>query len=140
MLSLMLFLVALSPWFPLTALILTGLGAATIVFAATANTSLQLAVPDELRGRVMSVYTLVFLGSTPIGSLYIGSIAKAWSVPVAVSSAGAICGVATLAAAVYAAKRRPGAAAREAEVRSGAVVSPGEGPAAPGLDSTPGER
>ena len=45
--------------------------------AATANTTIQLAVPDELRGRVMSVYTTVFVGSTPFGGLLMGWIAPA---------------------------------------------------------------
>jgi MFS family permease len=45
------------------------------LFTAGANTLVQTLVPDELRGRVMGVYTLVFLGSTPIGSLLAGTVA-----------------------------------------------------------------
>jgi len=44
-------------------------GAGAISMMATANTTLQLAVPDELRGRVMSVYTTVFAGTSPIGGI-----------------------------------------------------------------------
>ena len=53
---------------------LVGLGA--IAMAATANTTIQLAVPDHLRGRAMSVYTTVFAGSTPVGGLLMGWIAS----------------------------------------------------------------
>jgi MFS family permease len=61
------------------ALLFVGFGA--IGMAATANTTIQLAVPDELRGRVMSVYTTVFVGSAPAGALLMGWIASAFGVP-----------------------------------------------------------
>ena len=47
--------------------ILALLGAAAVTFAATINSTLQLAVAPEMRGRVMALYSVVFLGSTPIG-------------------------------------------------------------------------
>src|SRR4029078_7338824 len=50
-------------------------GSGSIAMAATANTLVQLTVPDQLRGRVMSVYTTVFAGSTPFGVLITGAIA-----------------------------------------------------------------
>ena len=59
-------------------------GVGGISMAATANTVVQLAVPDRLRGRVMSVYTTVFAGSTPIGGLVTGGIASAAGVPFAI--------------------------------------------------------
>jgi MFS family permease len=59
--------------------ILTGLGLAAsgfcfVAFVSSANSSLQLNAADEYRGRVISLYTLVFGGSVPIGSLYSGII------------------------------------------------------------------
>jgi hypothetical protein len=57
--TMLLFLVALSPWFLVTAGLLALLGAAGIVFSTTANTRLQLAAPAEMRGRVMSLYEVV---------------------------------------------------------------------------------
>jgi MFS family permease len=60
------------------AMVIVGFGA--IGMAATANTTIQLAVPDELRGRVISVYTTVFVGSTPVGGLIIGWIASRYGV------------------------------------------------------------
>jgi len=58
-------------------------GAGAIAMAVTANTTIQMAVPDQLRGRVMSVYTTVFAGSVPAGGLLMGFIASRWSVPAA---------------------------------------------------------
>ena len=74
--SIMLMLVALSQWFYVTLLFLLLLGIANTAFAATANTSLQLATPDHLRGRVMALYMLLFAGSTPIGGFLTGYMAE----------------------------------------------------------------
>lgn len=70
----------------LVAMLITGLGA--ISMAATANTTIQLTVPDELRGRVMSVYTTVFAGSTPIGGLVAGALASGLGVAEAIAIGG----------------------------------------------------
>lgn len=67
----------------LVAMLLTGFGA--IGMAATANTTIQLTVPDELRGRVMSVYTTVFAGSTPVGGLVAGALASRLGAPEAIA-------------------------------------------------------
>ena len=66
-----------------------GLGA--IAMAATANTTIQLAVPDQLRGRTMSVYTTVFAGSTPIGGLLMGYVASTAGVAEAMIIGGVLC-------------------------------------------------
>jgi MFS family permease len=58
-----------------------GMGA--IAMAVTANTTIQMTVPDHLRGRVMSVYTTLFAGSVPAGGLFAGAIASGWGVGVA---------------------------------------------------------
>jgi MFS family permease len=60
---------------------LVGAGLGMILFFATSNTVLQSVIPDELRGRVMGVWALVFAGSTPLGSLLAGTIAAHWGVP-----------------------------------------------------------
>lgn len=77
--------------FPLAlpAMALVGFGA--IGMAATANTTIQLAVPDELRGRVISVYTTVFVGSTPVGGLLMGWLASRFGVDVALLVGGIAC-------------------------------------------------
>lgn len=64
------------------------LGAAAVTFAATINSSLQLAVSPEMRGRVMALYSVVFLGSTPIGAPLAGWLAQSYDPRVALLLAG----------------------------------------------------
>jgi MFS family permease len=64
------------------------LGAAAVTFAATINSSLQLAVAPEMRGRVMALYSVVFLGSTPIGGPLTGWLSEAYDPRVALLLAG----------------------------------------------------
>jgi MFS family permease len=71
-------------------------GVGGIGMAATANTVIQLNVPDALRGRVMSVYTTVFAGSTPVGGLVTGAIASSFGAAVAIG----LGGVASLATGI----------------------------------------
>ena len=52
------------------------MGLAGIVFMTSCNTTVQLGVPDVLRGRVMALYSFVFVGVTPIGSFLMGGIAE----------------------------------------------------------------
>jgi MFS family permease len=73
----------------LVAMLFVGFGA--IAMAATANTTVQLAVPDELRGRVISVYTTVFVGSAPLGAILMGWIASAFGVEVSLAVGGTAC-------------------------------------------------
>ena len=60
------------------ALVLTIMGWSMLVFVATANSLVQVTVSNRLRGRVMSVYSLVLGGMTPIGSFYAGTLAHYW--------------------------------------------------------------
>jgi MFS family permease len=69
--------VAVAPTIELAALALVPLGAASVTFAAGVNSALQLAVDPEMRGRVMALYSMVFLGSTPIGGPLVGWLAQA---------------------------------------------------------------
>lgn len=71
-------------------------GFAQIAFSALANTALQTVTPDHLRGRVMSVYMLVFAGSTPIGNLFTGALAHWYGVSITL----VICAVLGLIAAI----------------------------------------
>jgi MFS family permease len=66
------------------------LGWAVIAMAATTNTIIQMTVPDHLRGRVMSIYTTVFAGSSPIGGLIAGAIAAAAGVAAALLVGGVV--------------------------------------------------
>ncbi|MBN2219083.1 MAG: MFS transporter [Kosmotogaceae bacterium] len=58
-----------------SALLIGLMGFANIFFTTTANSLMQINSNNEFRGRVMSVYSLVFAGSTPIGNMFVGSIA-----------------------------------------------------------------
>jgi MFS family permease len=64
------------------------LGAASVTFAATINSTLQLAVSPPMRGRVMALYSVVFLGSTPIGGPLTGWLAQSYDPRVALVLAG----------------------------------------------------
>jgi MFS family permease len=65
------------------------LGAASVTFAATINSTLQLAVAPEMRGRVMALYSVVFLGSTPIGGPLAGWLAQSYDPRIALLMAAA---------------------------------------------------
>ena len=108
---------------------LVGLGA--IAMAATANTTIQLAVPDELRGRVISVYTTVFVGSTPIGGLLMGWIASAYGVPASLAVAGAGSLAAGLLALVWLRRIQARRGVPIAAAAQLARTSPDSGAAAP---------
>jgi MFS family permease len=92
--------------FPLALLAMLFVGLGAIAMTATANTTIQLSVPDELRGRVVSVFTTVFVGSTPIGGLLMGAIASAMGVEVAMALAGGACVAVGGAAFVWLARIR----------------------------------
>jgi MFS family permease len=68
--------------------ILTLVGFSQIVFMANCNSTLQLEVPDRMRGRLMSLYAFVFVGVTPLGSIIVGTIAEWFGVAAAYALAG----------------------------------------------------
>ena len=76
-------LFAISHLYLLSLVLIAGVGFAQIAFSALANTTLQTVTPDHLRGRVMSVYMMVFAGSTPLGNLFIGGLAHLYNAPIA---------------------------------------------------------
>ncbi|MEQ8200664.1 MAG: MFS transporter [Syntrophomonadaceae bacterium] len=76
--GILLVLTTLNSSFWLTGLYLAATGFFFNLFSSTANTTVQIYTPDHLRGRVMSLYTLVFVGTTPIGNLYAGWSDEFW--------------------------------------------------------------
>ncbi len=100
--SALLLLVGLSSWLPLTLVLLCLMGGIGVVYTASANTGLQLSAPGELRGRVMSLYFLLFAGTTPIGGFLVGVLAARLGVQPTVSLMGGISLVGVAAASVYA--------------------------------------
>ncbi|MBN1565332.1 MAG: MFS transporter [Anaerolineae bacterium] len=98
--SILLGTLALSRVFMLSGGLLILLGFAGITFATSSNTLLQLTAPDALRGRIMSVYILMFVGSTPLGSLVIGALSDHIGVQATLLICSVLCligvGIATL--------------------------------------------
>jgi MFS family permease len=80
----------------LACILLLIIGVCTIVFTASVNSIIQLNSEDKMRGRVMSVYALVFGGVTPIGSLFAGKIAESAGAPLCLI----ICGIIGVGATV----------------------------------------
>jgi len=57
------------------------IGLSSMLMINTINVTVQYGVPDQLRGRVMSLYVTVFAGSSPIGGLFAGGVAQLWGAP-----------------------------------------------------------
>ncbi|MBI3964910.1 MAG: MFS transporter [Chloroflexi bacterium] len=104
--SVLLLCLSLSRWWAVSIPLLIVIGIANIVFSATANTRLQLVTPPQLRGRVMSIYALLFMGTTPIGSLIIGTLAERQGIQVALGETATICCLGVVGAYLYAHRMR----------------------------------
>ncbi|HVC77047.1 MAG TPA: MFS transporter [Candidatus Micrarchaeaceae archaeon] len=79
---------AVAPTLPIELLVLVPMGAAMITFQATANSLLQLNSDPAFRGRVMALYVMVFLGTTPIGGPMVGWIAQQFGARVGLGIGG----------------------------------------------------
>ncbi|MGE5509376.1 MAG: MFS transporter, partial [Chitinophagales bacterium] len=90
----------------LAAAVLALMGWAMITFVNSVNSTIQLSVPDELRGRVVSLYALLLNGVSPIGAVFAGGLAGRCGAPVSIAAAGVI-GVAASGAALVAYLRDP---------------------------------
>jgi MFS family permease len=99
-----LMVLGLTPWFIPFVVMLVIIGFVSVTFNTLGNSSVQLASDPELRGRVMSLYMLVFMGGTPLGSLLIGWITEQWGAPIALIISGGVCIVAAAVAAIFAAR------------------------------------
>lgn len=81
----------LSRYFALSLLLMLIVGFGMMQGMAASNTVIQTLVPDDKRGRVMSFYTMAFMGMSPFGSLLAGSLAHHFGAPHAVMITGAFC-------------------------------------------------
>jgi MFS family permease len=88
-------------WLSMALMVLTGFG--MMLQMASSNTILQTIVDEDKRGRVMSYYTMAFMGAAPIGSLVAGLTAKYVGAPLTLAMGGAAC----LAGALWFATRLP---------------------------------
>jgi len=108
-------LTAVAPVLPLALLALVAVGFCSVSFTSLGNATLQLESVPEMRGRVMSLWTMAFLGTTPIGGPIIGWVGEHAGPRLALT----IGGVAAFAAAGLGAR-----AFREAAGRQGGEESP----------------
>ncbi|PWS40442.1 MFS transporter [Streptomyces sp. ZEA17I] len=88
---------SLSPYVWLFSLLLVPIGMLGLTTNITANTSVQMAADPEMRGRVMSLYMMVFAGGTPVGAPIVGWISDTYGARVGFASGGVISVIAALA-------------------------------------------
>jgi MFS family permease len=91
--ALMLF--SFSRVFWVSVVLLVPVGASMMVQMASSNTLIQAMVPDVLRGRVMAVYSMMFMGMAPFGALFAGTVAERIGAPATVALGGSVCVVAS---------------------------------------------
>jgi MFS family permease len=82
---------ALSRWLPVSLVFLTVTGFGMMAQMASTNTVIQTIVDEEKRGRVMSFYTMAFLGTAPFGSLFAGWLTTRIGAPNTVLMSGVLC-------------------------------------------------
>jgi MFS family permease len=93
--SIALFIFSFSNIFAVSLVTIMFGGWGMVSYLAAANSYIQVSVPDELRGRVMSVYSFVFLGTVPIGNAIMGVVADSVGTTHAVTGAGILCIIAS---------------------------------------------
>jgi MFS family permease len=96
-------LFALSRDFWLSAALLVPVGFCMMSEMASSNTLIQSLTPDAMRGRVMSLYTMMFMGMAPLGALFAGLLATRIGAPATVAAGGLVC----LAGALVFARQLP---------------------------------
>ncbi len=114
--SVMIILFALNRNFYAALALLAGAGFGMMLFMATSNSALQTSVPDEMRGRVMGVWALIFGGMMPFGSLEAGVLARAVGVPATIVIGAVICMIAAAVTLVIVQRRDRTASAAAAKV------------------------
>ncbi len=117
---------ALAPSAAVFLVVLVAVGLVNLAFQAMANSSVQLWVDPALRGRVMGLYLLAFVGGTPVGAPLVGAVTETWGPRVGMAVCGLVPAVAAVVvAAVVVRRERAGRAApARAARRAGAVVAP----------------
>ena len=100
-----------APTFALGLIAMVPVGYASMLFAITANSTLQRFTRADMRGRVMALYTTIFLGSSAIGGPIAGWVAEVWGAPEALAASGGVA----VAAGVIALRARGAATATVAD-------------------------
>jgi MFS family permease len=123
-----------SKLFWLSLLLLTGVGMGWMVQIAACNTALQTLADDAMRGRVMSLFSMMLVGMAPFGSLLAGWASDHVGAPLVVAVGGAGCALAGLVFARH--LPRLVAAARPILIARGIIIEPTTGGEAVGVDPT----
>jgi MFS family permease len=84
---------SISRWLPLSLACLTLAGLGGVLLMASSNTLIQSLVEDDKRGRVMSLFTMAFTGTIPLGNLAVGELARELGARTALLLTGLVCGV-----------------------------------------------
>ncbi len=127
---------ALAPVLAAEFVALAMVGYASVSFLSMGNSTLQLATDPQMRGRVMALWSVAFLGSTPIGGPAIGWVTEQDGARVGLGVGAASCFVAAGLGAIAMRRLRNRAAAREREAGSPAIADEGE-PARPARPAGP---
>jgi MFS family permease len=106
-----LILFSLSRTFWLSVALLVPVGFSVVLAMGSSNTLIQTMVPDQLRGRVMAVYSMMFIGMAPLGALMAGSVAHAIGAPMTVAFGGALSIIGGIVFATRLSALRPAARA-----------------------------
>jgi MFS family permease len=134
-------LLALMPAYWLFAVMLLPIGIVGLTFNTSANSTVQLGSDPEMRGRVMGLYMLVFLGGTPLGGPLSGWIAETYGPRAAIAFGGAMCALAAAAVGLLFLRRSGNRLSVRLRPRPSLTVVPravaAGGPDAPG---DPGDR
>ncbi|HLW36410.1 MAG TPA: MFS transporter [Chthoniobacterales bacterium] len=112
--SIALFAFSFARNFPVALGFLFVAGFGMLLFFSTTNTTLQTIVPDDMRGRVMGVWSLIFGAMIPLGSLEAGAVANWFGTPVALASGAVVC-VISATIALVAIRRREATLARASD-------------------------
>jgi MFS family permease len=100
----LLFVLGLSESYWISAMLLFALGVSGTLLMTLANTTLQLGAPDEMRGRIISIFILLQAGSTPIGGLMMGQLSASLGVRDALAIHACLAAIGVILAAVLGAQ------------------------------------
>ena len=114
--SMVLLAVALIPWYSAMLAVLGVLGLISVAYSTSTNTTLQLSSGEAYRGRILSLYSLMFMGTTPIGGFVTGFLADSLGVTRTVALEACVCLVATLIGMLYLRRARRSHTASEASL------------------------
>jgi MFS family permease len=86
---------------PLSILVMAGFGWCVMALVNTSTAMVQMVIPDNLRGRVMSIYNMVFNGSLPVGSLMNGTLAAAFGEPMTIMANGVMMSIFAISTLIF---------------------------------------